>query len=102
MANYGRQLAELRTRVRPVESAPMDGALADAQKAAAEAAAALEGVGTSASHQKFLPFRYGLKVYTEQRLHFMQVLREMGAAAANGSGVAAHAAAGSTRDSASS
>ena len=77
IANYGRQLSELKTRVRPVEAIGMDAALAAAEKAAAEAATALESTGKSASHMKFLPFKLGMKVYTEQRLHFMRVLRDM-------------------------
>ena len=77
IANYGKSLSELKTRVRPVEAKPMDKALAEAEKAAAEAAMALETMGSSASNAKFQPFRFGMKVYTEQRLHFMQVLRGM-------------------------
>ena len=78
IANYGRQLADLKTRVRPVEAIPMDKALDEAGKAVAEAAKALENAGTSASHMKFMPFKLGMKVYTEQRLHFMTVLKDMG------------------------
>ena len=47
MANYGRPLSELKTRVRPVESVGMDAALAEADKAAAAAAADFEKAGTS-------------------------------------------------------
>ena len=64
----------------------MDAALAEAERAAADAAAALEGAGSSASHMKFLPFKYGMKVYTEQRLHFMTVLRDAGEAGGGGTG----------------
>ena len=91
IANYGRQLAELKTRVRPVEAVGMDAALAEAEKAAAEAAAAFESCGSSTSNLKFKPFRFGLKVYTEQRLGFMRVLDGMaakGGAAAAGDGAA--------------
>ena len=66
--------------MRPVASVSMHVALAEAEKAATDAAAALHAMGTSASHMKYVPFRYGMKVYTEQRLHFMTALRDMGAA----------------------
>ena len=79
IANYGKSLAQLRTRVRPVASVSMDAALAEAKKAAADAASALNAMGTSASNMKYAPFRYGMKVYTEQRLQFMVALRDMGA-----------------------
>ena len=91
IANYGKPLSELRTRVRPVETKAMDAALAEAEKAAADAAAAFENTGSSASNMKFKPFRFGLKVFTEQRLGFMRVLNEMAAKTANGAGVVAAA-----------
>ena len=86
IANYGKALSELRTRVRPVEAKGMDAALAEAEKAAADAATAFENAGTSASHMKFKPFKYGMKVYTEQRLGFMRVLDEKAAVTAKGGG----------------
>lgn len=88
VANYGKSLSELKTRVRPVEANAMDAALADAEKAAADAAAALESAGTSASHMKFKPFKFGMKVYTEQRLGFMRVLDELAKSAKGGSSAA--------------
>ena len=78
IAQYGKQLAELKTRVRPVDSTPMEKALAEAEKAAEEALKSLESAGTSASHMKYLPFKFGMKVYTEQRLGFLRKLNEMG------------------------
>ena len=86
IANYGKQLAELKTRVRPVETTGMDTALAEAKKAAEEAAMALESSGTSASHMKYKPFRWGMKVYTEQRLGFMTMLDEMAKGSKGGLG----------------
>lgn len=83
IANYGRSISELKTRVRPVEMISMEAALAEAEKAATEAAAAFESSGTSASNMKFKPFRWGMKVFTEQRLAFMRKLDEMAARAAH-------------------
>lgn len=77
MAQYGRRLSELRTRVRSASVTPMAVALKEAEKAAEEAAFALANAGTSASNMKYLPFRIGMKVYTEQRLFFLKVLHEM-------------------------
>ena len=94
IANYGRQLADLKTRVRPVESVSMEAALAEAEKATTEAAAAIESAGTSASHMKFMPFKVGMKVFTEQRLHYIKVLRDMGARGARGGDGADSAASG--------
>eukprot|EP00928_Gymnodinium_smaydae_P010955 TRINITY_DN14118_c0_g1_i1.p1 TRINITY_DN14118_c0_g1~~TRINITY_DN14118_c0_g1_i1.p1 ORF type:complete len:468 (-),score=47.52 TRINITY_DN14118_c0_g1_i1:240-1604(-) len=87
IAQYGKQLAELKTRLKPVDTIPMDTALANAEKEAAEAKKSLEQSGSSASHLKYLPFRTGMKVYTEQRLHFLRMLIEM-AASNGGSGSA--------------
>lgn len=78
IANYGKSLSELKTRVRPVDAKPMDKVVAEAEKAAAEAATAFETAGTSASHMKYQPFKFGMKVFTEQRLHFVKVLHSMG------------------------
>lgn len=77
VAQYGKQISELKTRVRPVDAMPMDTALAQAEKAAADAATALESAGTSASAMKYTPFKLGMKVYTEQRLQYIKVLRDM-------------------------
>ena len=84
IAQYGKGLSELKTRVRPVAAKPMDAALAEAEKAAADAASALESAGTSASHMKYMPFKLGMKVYTEQRLHFVRLLKGMGAKGGGG------------------
>ena len=86
IAQYGRQLAELKTRVRPVAKMPMAEALAQAEAAAAAATVALESAGESTSQMKFRPFKYGMVVYTEQRLAFLRVLNDMGGGGGSGSG----------------
>ena len=77
ITNYGKQLSELRTCVKPVEALKMDAVLKEAQKAAKEAVAALESSGTSASAMKYAPYKLGVKVFTEQRLTFLKVLNDM-------------------------
>ena len=77
IANYGRQLAALRTRVKPVPSLKMDAALKEAEKAAGDAAKAVASAGSSASNKKYMPYKLGMKVYTEQRLAFLQMLESM-------------------------
>ena len=89
VANYGKQLSELKTRVIPVKTIPMERALKEAETAAQSAAADLANAGTSASSMKYQAFRFGMQVYTEQRLHFLQLLNEMGGGAAGGGGGAA-------------
>lgn len=95
VANYGKSLSQLKTRVKPVDAPSMEAALAAATKAAAEAVTALEGAGKSASAMKFQPFKLGMKVYTEQRLRFMSMLRDKGkatsSAAADGGGASSTA-----------
>lgn len=73
-----RQLSELKTRVIPVKTMPMAKALQQAEAAAQSAVDDLAKAGTSASSMKFLGYRVGMQVYTEQRLHFLQRLSEMG------------------------
>ena len=81
VAQYGRQLAELRTRVRKVTSAPMGRALKSAEEAADKAALELKNQKTTPSAMKYAAFRRGTKVYTEQRLYFMKLLSgEVGSA----------------------
>lgn len=77
IAQYGRQLADLRTRLKSAPVVKMDAALKEAAKAAVEAADGLAKTGTSPSNLKYLPYRVGMKVYTEQRLEFLRLLDEM-------------------------
>ena len=42
--------------------------------------------GSSASAMKFLPYRVGMKVYTEQRLHYMKMLSDMTSGKGGGGG----------------
>ena len=89
IANYGKSLAALRTRVRPVEARPMDKALADAEKAAAEAAASFGAISpdkATPSQMKYVPFKLGMKVYTEQLRHFLTVLRDQATKTGGGGG----------------
>ena len=86
VAQYGAKLAELKTRVIPVKAIPMARALQEADTAAKSAAAELAKAGTSASSKKYLAFRVGMQVFTEQRLHFLQRLSEMGGAGGAGGG----------------
>lgn len=81
IAKYGKQLAELRTRVRKVPCASMGKALKTAQKAADKAALDLKNQKSTPSAMKYAAFRTGMKVYTEQRLHFMKFLSGEGASA---------------------
>ena len=74
IAQYGKQLAALKTRVQKVAAAPMSRAVREAEEAAEKAAADLASAGTSASNMKFAAYRKGLKVYTEQRLQYMRML----------------------------
>lgn len=74
IAKYGSQLAKLKTRVTSVAVAPMAKVLAQADKDATDAVDALAKTPDSASGRKFLAFRLGMKVYTEQRLKFVQQL----------------------------
>lgn len=78
IANYGKQLSELKTRVVPVKTIPMAKALQEAEAASQSAVDDLAKAGTSASSMKFLAYRVGMQVYTEQRLHFLQRLSKMG------------------------
>ena len=48
--------------------------LKEADAAAKAAAKAFKESGTSAGQLKFRPFKYGMMVYTEQRLAFLKVL----------------------------
>mmetsp|Transcript_118928 Transcript_118928/g.296757 ORF Transcript_118928/g.296757 Transcript_118928/m.296757 type:complete len:435 (-) Transcript_118928:274-1578(-) len=81
IAQYGRQIAELKTRLIKNPAVPMKTAVKEAEKAAADAAEDLAKAGTSASNMKYQPFRVGMKVYTEQRLHYIQQLNAMGGTA---------------------
>merc|ERR1712066_707855 len=74
IAQYGAQLAELRTRVKEVPSMQISKALAEAQKEMEEAAKSWANQGSSVSQTKFEATRLGMKVFTEQRLHYMSQL----------------------------
>jgi len=74
IAQYGRQLAKLKTRVKKVPITPIDKAVKAAQVAACEAAEALKNQKDTPSAMKYAAFRLGMKVYTEQRLHYLQIL----------------------------
>lgn len=78
IAQYGRQLAKLKTRVIPVRTVPMDKALKEAEAEAKQAASDLASAGTSASAMKYAAKRVGMQVYTEQRLGFLKRLNESG------------------------
>jgi len=67
IAQYGAQLAELRTRVKEVSSMQISKALAEAQREMEENAMSWSSRGSSASQTKFEAMRFGMKVYTEQR-----------------------------------
>ena len=94
MAQYGRQLAELKTRVIPVKTVPMEKAVQEAEAAAEQAASDLANAGTSPSAMKYAARRLGMKVYTEQRLHYVKKLKEMGIGVRAGGGAGAGSAAG--------
>ena len=81
IAQYGRQIADLRTRLDKVAPVPMAETLKEAEAAARDAAEALQKAGSSASNLKYKPYRLGMSVYTEQRLHFLRQLSETGPAA---------------------
>ena len=85
VAQYGKQLSELKTRVIPVETIRMEKALHEAEVAAQAAADDLANAGTSPSAMRYLGYRIGMQVYTEQRLHFIRRLSEMGKAIGGGS-----------------
>ena len=85
VAQYGKQLSELKTRVIPVETIRMEKALHEAEVAAQAAADDLANAGTSPSAMRYLGYRIGMQVYTEQRLHFIRRLSEMGKASGGGS-----------------
>jgi len=74
IAQYGAQLANLRTRVRKVPSVSMAKALSQARAEAESAAADLANQRDTPSAMKYAAFRYGMKVYTEQRLVYLQRL----------------------------
>jgi hypothetical protein len=74
IAQYGKQLAALKTRVHPVECLPISKALKEATKAAEKAALELSNQKSTPSAMKYAAFRMGMKMYTEQRLHYMQLL----------------------------
>merc|ERR1712232_814522 len=59
-----------------VPSTAMAKALREAQVEADEAATALANQKDTASAMKFAAFRFGMKVYTEQRLYYMAKLRD--------------------------
>ena len=75
----------LKTRVIPVETIRMEKALHEAEVAAQAAADDLANAGTSPSAMRYLGYRIGMQVYTEQRLHFIRRLSEMGKAGGGGS-----------------
>merc|ERR1740129_2659421 len=77
-AKYGAQLSQLKTRVKAVRSAPMAKVLVQAEKDLTEAEEALATTPDSASGRKYLAFRIGMKVYTEQRLQFIRQLAGLG------------------------
>jgi len=77
-ANYGAKLSQLRTRVKSVRSAPMAKVLVQAEKDLTKAEEALATTPDSASGRKYLAFRIGMKVYTEQRLQFIRQLAGLG------------------------
>jgi len=68
------ELGKLKTRLKAVAGAPMAKVLAQAEKDATDAIDALAKTPDSASGRKYLAFRLGMKVYTEQRLKFVQQL----------------------------
>jgi len=78
IARYGATLAKLKTRVKKVPTLQMDKALEEAHAAACEAEQALANQKDTPSAMKYAAFRLGMKVYTEQRLQYMQVLCEKG------------------------
>ena len=86
IAKYGEQLSKLHTRVQVQKAVPMEAAIKEAAQAADEAAASLANAGSSASAMKFLPYRVGMKVYTEQRLHYMKMLSDMTSGTGGGGG----------------
>jgi len=95
IAKYGSQLAKLKTRVKSVASTPMAKALAQAEKDVTDAVDALAKTPDSASGRKYLAFRLGMTVYTEQRLHFMrQVEAQAGNAGASAAPASSSGAAG--------
>mmetsp|Transcript_37695 Transcript_37695/g.59625 ORF Transcript_37695/g.59625 Transcript_37695/m.59625 type:complete len:470 (+) Transcript_37695:87-1496(+) len=78
IARYGAELAKLKTRVKKVPTVMIERALKEAQAAAYEAEQALANQKDTPSAMKYAAFRLGMKVYTEQRLRYMQVLCEKG------------------------
>lgn len=74
IAQYGHRLSELRTRIKSQPSMPIAQALKRARADAEEAAEALANQKNTPSAMKYAAWRLGNKVYTEQRLHFMQQL----------------------------
>ena len=66
----------------------------EAEDAAAQAASDLANAGTSPSAMKYAARRLGMKVYTEQRLHYVKKLKEMGIGVRAGGGAGAGSAAG--------
>lgn len=89
IAQYGAQLANLKTRVKKVPSMSMAAAIRQAQQAADEAAEALRNQKETAAAMKYAAFRNGMKVYTEQHLHYVQMLAMQTRGAARGNSTVA-------------
>lgn len=85
IAQFGKELSKLKTRIKKVPVSPIDKALKGAQGAASEAAEAWANQRDTPSAMKYAAFRFGMKVYTEQRLQYIQMLSKKQADAA-GSG----------------
>jgi len=75
VAKYRAQLYALKTRLKKVVELPIKQALEEARKDLKEAADAVANQKDTPSAMKYAAFKMGMKVFTEQRLYFMEMLQ---------------------------
>eukprot|EP00929_Paragymnodinium_shiwhaense_P030203 TRINITY_DN17154_c0_g1_i1.p1 TRINITY_DN17154_c0_g1~~TRINITY_DN17154_c0_g1_i1.p1 ORF type:complete len:503 (-),score=91.83 TRINITY_DN17154_c0_g1_i1:161-1669(-) len=88
ICQYGEKLAKLKTRVNSVPILKSAKALEEARKALAAAELEVQNQRDTPSAMKYAALRLGMKVYTTQRLHFMELVCGMSKAAAGAAGEA--------------